>query len=221
MRRVASRKELNRVLAFSGSYLGVAAILVLWTKNYEFLLYLLVMTVIIFAVLGVYRRAGLSRSLLWGFSIWGILHMIGGLCPIQESWHSADTTAVVYNWRIIPGYLKYDQVVHGYGSGLTTWLCWQAVAARTRGHDGRRIGPTFGMLSICAAAGMGYGALNEVIEFFATMLIPHTNVGDYKNTGWDLVANLVGSIIAVLCIRWRWASYNADQKPMEGSTKSQ
>ncbi len=122
MRHVASRKELSRVLAFSGSYLAVAAILVLWTENYEFLLYLLVMTMIIVAVLGVYRRAGLSQSLLWSFSAWGLLHMIGGLCPIPDSWHAVDTTGVVYNWRIIPGYLKYDQVIHGYGSGLTTWL---------------------------------------------------------------------------------------------------
>lgn len=219
MRRVASRKELNRVLAFSGSYLAVAAISVFWTKNYEFLLYLLVMTAIIVAVLGVYRRAGLSQLLLWGFSTWGLLHMIGGLCPIPQSWHTADTTGVVYNWRIIPGYLKYDQVIHGYGTGLTTWLCWQALAARTRGHDGRRIGPTLGMLSICSAAGMGFGALNEVIEFFASMLIPHTNVGDYENTGWDLVANLVGSIVVVLSIRSRWAFYNDDQKPREGDSR--
>ncbi len=211
MRHVASRKELNRVLAFSGLYLAVAGILVLRFRNYEFLLYLLVMTVIIIAVLGVYRRAGLSQPLLWGFSIWGLLHMIGGLCPVPDGWHAEGTSGVVYNWRIIPGYLKYDQVIHGYGCGLTTWLCWQALAARTRGHDGHRIGPTLGMLSICATAGMGFGALNEVIEFFASMLIPHTNVGDYENTGWDLVANLVGSVVAAFWIRLMWDSYNTDR----------
>lgn len=215
MRRVATRKELNRVLAFSGSYLVVAAISVIWIRNYEFLFYLLVMTAIIIAVLGVYRRAGLSQLLLWGFSAWGLLHMIGGLCPIPDSWHIAGTTGVAYNWRIVPGYLKYDQVIHGYGTGLTTWLCWQALAARTRGHDGLRIGPTLGMLSICAAAGMGFGALNEVIEFFASMLIPNTNVGDYENTGWDLVANLVGSTVAASCIRSRWSFYNISQKSGE------
>jgi hypothetical protein len=48
---------------------------------------------------------------------------------------------------------------------------------------------------------MGFGALNEVIEFIAVLTLPNTNVGGYENTGWDLVANLVGTIIAALVIR--------------------
>ncbi len=208
MRHVASGKHLNQVLLFSILYLTVAAVWIVATRNYEFLLYLLVMTTIIIAVLGVYRRAGLSRAVLWGFSIWGLLHMIGGLAPIPDHWHSADTSGVVYNWRVIPGYLKYDQIIHGIGCGLTSWLCWQALAARTKSNDGSPIAPTLGMLSICATAGMGFGALNEVIEFFASIAIPNTNVGDYENTGWDLVSNLVGSSIAALTIRSRWLACN-------------
>ena len=156
------------------------------------------------AVIGVYNRAGLSRAILWGFSIWGLAHMLGGLIPIPDHWHHEGTTGVLYNWRIIPGYLKYDQLVHGYGVGLFTWLCWQALAGRVRSHDGSRLKPTLGMLSICATAGMGFGSLNEVIEFFAMMLLPQNNVGDYENTGWDLVANLVGAVIAASTIRIIW-----------------
>jgi hypothetical protein len=63
--------------------------------------------------------------------------------------------------------------------------------------------PTLGLLTLCAAAGMGFGALNEVVEFIATLTMPETNVGGYQNTGWDLVANLAGSIVAVLLIRAR------------------
>ena len=47
---------------------------------------------------------------------------------------------------------------------------------------------------------MGFGALNEVIEFAATQLLPNTNVGGYVNTGWDLVFNLLGSTIAACMI---------------------
>jgi hypothetical protein len=47
---------------------------------------------------------------------------------------------------------------------------------------------------------MGFGALNEVVEFAATQLLPDTNVGGYVNTGWDLVFNLVGSAAAALAI---------------------
>jgi hypothetical protein len=54
---------------------------------------------------------------------------------------------------------------------------------------------------LCAAGGMGFGALNEVIEFIAVLTIPNTNVGGYVNTGFDLVANLVGCVIAAVLIR--------------------
>lgn len=204
MHRAATRRELNQVLFFSGAYLSLCTVFIFSGQNHEFLLYLLVMMVIIAAVLGVYRRAGLSRGVLWGFSFWGLLHMVGGLVPIPAAWHSTDTTGVVYSWRLIPGYLKYDQAVHGIGVGLVTWLCWQTLATRVLGHDGKPLRPTFGMLTICAVAGMGFGALNEVVEFVAVMILPHTNVGDYENTGWDLVANLVGSVAAAVVMRFFW-----------------
>jgi hypothetical protein len=63
--------------------------------------------------------------------------------------------------------------------------------------------PTWGLMVLCAAAGMGFGAMNEVIEFAATILVPQTNVGGYMNTGWDLVANLVGCAVAAVAIRLR------------------
>ncbi|MFO0896121.1 MAG: hypothetical protein U0836_01725, partial [Pirellulales bacterium] len=64
--------------------------------------------------------------------------------------------------------------------------------------------PTFGMLLLCAAAGMGFGALNEVVEFAATLLVPETNVGGYENTGWDLVSNMIGAFTAAAGI-WLWS----------------
>lgn len=204
MHKIASRRQLHEVLAFSIAYLAIAAIFIVAGRNHEFLLYLAVLSVIIIVVIGVYNHAGLSRAILWAFSIWGLTHMLGGLVPIPEHWHHDDTSGVLYNWRVIPGYAKYDQLVHGYGVGLVTWLCWQALAVRVRSHDGSPLNPTLGMLSICASAGMGFGALNEVIEFFAVMLLPETNVGDYENTGWDLVANLVGAGAAATTIRIIW-----------------
>lgn len=200
MHRPASPRQVRLVLFLSIVYLAVAAAFIGLGRNFEFLIYLAVMTVIIVAVLAVYRRAGLSLPLLAGFSLWGLLHMIGGLVPIPAHWHSTDTTGVVYNWRLIPGYLRYDQVVHGFGVGLTTWLVWQALSTRVRGDDGGLLRPTPGMLAVCATAGMGFGAMNEVVEFIATLILPTTNVGDHVNTGWDLVANFVGATVTALAI---------------------
>lgn len=201
--RVATRQEFVSVLIFSVFYLLFALVFILWAQNHEFLLYIVVMGVIITAMCAVHLHAGLSRILLWGFSVWGMLHMLGGLTPIPSQWHKPDVSGVVYNWRIIPGFLKYDQAIHGFGVGLVTWLCWQVLASRVRSHDGSSLKPTPGMLTLCATAGMGFGSINEVVEFFAVLTLPETNVGGYHNTGWDLVANLVGSSIAVV-IRSVW-----------------
>lgn len=52
---------------------------------------------------------------------------------------------------------------------------------------------------------MGFGAANEVIEFLATTSLRETNVGGYENTGWDLVAHFVGSVLAAVVIYgWQW-----------------
>lgn len=62
------------------------------------------------------------------------------------------------------------------------------------------------MMVIRAAAGLGFGALNEVVEFIVVLTTPNTNVGGYENTGWDLVANPCGATVAALVIRFgqRW-----------------
>jgi hypothetical protein len=62
---------------------------------------------------------------------------------------------------------------------------------------------------LVAVAGMGLGAANEVIEFIATR-ITVTNVGGYVNTGWDLVYNALGAMLAALVIYWGYRSAAPD-----------
>ncbi len=131
-------------------------------------------------------------------------------------------------WSDMGGWLKYDHVIHAYGFAVTTWACWHGLRASILGSGVRGLGssqnprhpkpadnqvadqtpspgpqtrvkPTLGRLLLCAAAGMGFGALNEVVEFAATLMGP-TNVGGYVNTGYDLVANLAGCVIAAAAI---------------------
>lgn len=196
-------RRLLPVASFTGAYLALALIGAVASGNSEFLFYLAIMAVLIVAVAGVDRAVRLSPGALWGLSAWGLAHMVGGLVPAPPGWPTTGAEgAVIYNAWIISGRLKYDQVVHAWGFGVTTWVCWQGLrsALRARGADSA---PTAGLLVLAAAGGMGFGALNEVIEFVATLVVPETNVGGYRNTGWDLVANLVGATTAVLLIRWR------------------
>lgn len=189
------------VVLFTLGYLLLAGFGAAWIGNLEFLFYIAVMLVLIAAVIAVHFRVGLSRGVLWGLAVWGLVHLAGGLVSIPQSWPISGGTRVLYSLWIIPGYLKYDHLVHAYGFGVMTFVCWEALRAaapRPMGKDG--IEPTPGLLILCAAASMGFGALNEVVEFAATLLLPETNVGGYLNTGWDLVANLVGVVLAAVLI---------------------
>lgn len=176
------------IAGFTALYLLVALAGAITTGNAEFLYYLAVMAVLVGAVLGVHARVSFRPAVLAALSLWGAAHMAGGLLPVGDS--------VLYNLWLIPERLKYDQLIHAYGFGLTTWVCWEALRPQLR--DPR---PRLGVMVLCAAAGSGFGALNEVIEFIAVLVLPETNVGGYMNTGWDLVANLVGATVAVLLIR--------------------
>ncbi|MBL9180089.1 MAG: hypothetical protein JNM65_18650 [Verrucomicrobiaceae bacterium] len=193
--------KLLPVFLFNGTYIAVAAAMSVLRGNREFIFYIVVMLVLIAVISLVHSRVKLTNGLLRAFSIWGLAHMAGGLCPLPSGWPYHGEHEVLYSLWLIPERLKYDQVVHAYGFGITTWLCWHILRGSLRQPDGAQVRPTFGMLTLCAAGGMGFGALNEVVEFIAVLTIPNTNVGGYENTGWDLVANLAGTIIAALVIR--------------------
>jgi hypothetical protein len=192
----------RRVLAVTLFYMAAWLIFALLAGNREFVFYFAVMCVLIVSVAAVHLRVHFHPVALWGLSLWGLAHMAGGLMPIPGWWPRLGESQVLYNAWLIPGMLKYDQLVHACGFGLVTWLCWQALE-RALAARGLMVQPTFGLLTLCVAAATGFGAANEVVEFIATLVIPGTNVGGYENTGWDLVANLVGSVLAALLIRLR------------------
>ena len=195
----ASRAGLIRVGLFTAAYLVVATVGAFASGNGEFVFYIVVM-VILAAVVGVVHfTVGLPESALWALSIWGLAHMAGGLIAVPSGWPTHGPNQVLYSLWLVPDRLKYDQIVHAYGFGITTWVCWIGLQASLRGSGVEAV-PTAGRLVLVWAAGQGFGALNEVIEFAATLLVPETNVGGYRNTGWDLVANLTGATIAVIII---------------------
>ena len=70
-----------------------------------------------------HQRVGLNAAVFWCLSGWGVLHMAGGLLHLPDSWPT-DNGSVLYNLWLVPGRLKYDQFVHAFGFGVTTWLCW-------------------------------------------------------------------------------------------------
>lgn len=198
--RVKLSRPLVVVLAFVVLTVlgGVTMAVANW--NYEFIYYGLVMLVLVAAVGALHFRVSFPMFVLWGLALWVLVHMGGGTIPIPESVTEPGAPRVLYNLRVLPWLPKYDQVVHCYGFCVSTLACWRALVVMTHGSGGT-LRPTIGALSAAALMGNGLGALNEVIEFVATQIMPGTNVGGYENTGWDLVSNLVGTILAALLIR--------------------
>jgi uncharacterized membrane protein YjdF len=192
------------VAAFTALYLVAATVGAFALGNREFLFYIVVMVLLLGVVWLVHRSIALTTATLWALSLWGLLHMAGGLAPVPESWPINGDIRVLYSLWLVPERLKYDQVVHAYGFGVATWVCWQGMRAAIR-HRGGDAVPTPGLVVLAATAGMGLGALNEVVEFAATLLVPETNVGGYLNTGWDLVANAIGATAAAVVIWLRGA----------------
>ena len=193
-------KRLIPILLFNVAYMLLAAVWVVSHGNSEFLAYIGILAVLALVVWKVHRTINIPLSLLWCLSIWGAAHLAGGLVAIPESWPRSGESAVLYNLWLWPDWLKYDQLTHAYGFGITTWLCWCGLCSAFDRQGTPQ--PTLGLLTLAAAAGMGFGALNEVIEFIVTVLVPDNNVGGYVNTALDLCFNMLGALIAVLLIRF-------------------
>ncbi len=184
----------NRQLLFVGlftlAYLLVASAIAFLYGNLEFLIYIAVVVVLGVLFLFMHRRVRFSPVIFWGLSLWGLLHMLGGLMPVPPDWPIEGSKHVVYSWWVVPDVIKMDNLIHAYGFGLTAWLCWQALQTGAKLER-----PSFGLLALCALASMGLGAANEIIEYAATEVAPSTNVGGYLNTSWDLIWNAIGSVI--------------------------
>jgi len=192
------------ILFFNLTYLITAVYMCSIKSNFEFIIYIGVVFIVILTLLYIDHRIPLSRMLLWLMSLWGLAHMAGGLINVPLSWPTAGETQVLYNWWLIEDIFKFDQLVHAYGFGLCTWLLWNIVRfaiAKSANKDIKDIIPSFGLLFLCALGAMGLGAANEVVEFVVMLNIPETNVGGYENTGWDLVANTIGSLF-VAALLW-------------------
>ncbi len=185
------------------------------TGNLEFVYYSAWLVIFILGVAWMDHKVGgvgVPTVLIWLLMGWTVAHLVGGTLPIPERFVEPGRPHTLYNMRVAPWLPKYDQVVHCLGFMVATLTAWTGLRATYPGRAGpQRI--SFGVSLAIVLIGMGLGAMNEVIEFIATVIFPDTNVGGYDNTGWDLVSNLTGCIIAVLIIRRRERRRAASAQP--------
>ena len=175
------------LVAFSALYMS--------RQNYEFLIYVGVIIFFLLLILLTNERVNFPNNVLWGLTTWSLLHMSGGGLYFGGT--------KLYSIMLLPlvgepyYIFKYDQFVHIVGFGVATLAMFYLLKPLL--HEDIR---TWTALSIVVVmAGLGVGALNEIIEFLATVLVPETGVGGYENTSLDLVADLVGAIGALIYLR--------------------
>jgi uncharacterized membrane protein YjdF len=183
-------KKEKPILYFNIVYVALFGTYAVVSGNIEFVFYVSIVLLLILLVLLKNHRLRLSPGVLWALSAWGLLHMMGGNVPVDGS--------VLYNLQLIPVLLKYDQLVHAFGFGTTTFVGYQLLKPHLK--------DTFNWTTVCillVMVGMGAGALNEILEFIATVIVPETNVGGYINTSLDMIFNTIGAIIAAIMIYTR------------------
>lgn len=164
--------------------------------NYEFIIYIGVILILSWFVWIGRHRVDYPVSLLWALVLWSFLHMAGGGIPVGDG--------VLYQWMLIPlsdtlPILRFDQVVHAYGFGVTVFLVDAILSPILKVNVTQHNGLAF----VVVMAALGLGALNEIVEFTATLVTPNTGVGGYVNNSLDLVFNLIGILIALFILRRR------------------
>lgn len=189
------KKEHLILLAINLALLIGFGISFLTRQNHEFVIYIGVI-VFFLGLIGTTRnKVSYSFSALVGLTIWSALHMAGGGIQIGDG--------VLYDLILIPlsqswPVFRYDQLVHIWGFGAATVIMFDVL--KTTAADPRKHPVAAGIILVFA--GLGVGALNEIVEFMVTLAIPNSGVGGYINTSLDLCADLIGVLLALLYIRF-------------------
>ncbi len=162
-------------------------------RNYEFIGYIGVIILALSLILISNKKINYPNFVLWGLTLWGLLHLAGGSVFISGT---KLYEIVILNLIGEPYFvLKYDQFVHIVGFGVATLLAYYIIKPNLKTTKSWK-----SLSFIVILAGLGLGALNEIIEFLATVIVPETGVGGYINTSLDLVANFLGAILAMFLV---------------------
>lgn len=191
------KKEQRPVFYFLLLILAIFLTIFISRKNYEFVMYVGVIIFFMAVIMLTNHRVSYPLPVLWGLAIWALLHMSGGGIFINgKKLYELTLFSIVgppYN------IFKYDQFVHIVGFGVATLLMYYLLKPLLQKNLKK-----WATLSIVVImAGLGIGALNELIEFAATVLVPETGVGGYENTSLDMVADLIGAVMAMMIIHWK------------------
>ncbi len=166
--------------------------------RWEFFAYIVQVIVLFIILMSTIKKTQFPIWLLSMLSVWVALHMAGGTVVVGDG--------VLYAYKlfhvvggVVEGtdsyVLKYDQVIHFFGFFTTTFVAYWLLLPQLKPNF--RIGA---VAFVAMLASMGFGAINEIIEFGTVLTVPDNGVGGYYNTAIDLVANGLGATLAAFVI---------------------
>lgn len=193
----ALKKEHIILLLVNLALIAVFGSLFLRKQNYEFVIYVGVIVFFLCLVAISIDKVDYTLASLIGLTVWSALHLAGGGVAIGEG--------RLYDVMLIPlserfPIWRYDQLVHIWGFGASTLVAFSLLKDSLKDPREHPVAVGF----VLVMAGLGMGALNEIVEFVVSSLVPRSGVGGYVNTALDLCADLVGAILALIYIRFRY-----------------
>lgn len=186
-----AQTKMRIMLWFTIIYMAFFTVFAILEKNYEFLYYTVVMSVIILILIRYKEHISFSPGIALGLTIVAALHIFGGNLHIQG--------VRLYDFWIT-GWFKYDNLVHIIGTLTATLLAYTFVFQHLNDKAKEK---KLLLAMIVVSMAMGIGALNEILELGAVVWFnASVQVGDYLNNAYDLVYNLIGSLMAVVYLFW-------------------
>jgi hypothetical protein len=184
------KTELSLMFYFTVAYMFVFTVIAIINRNYEFLYYTLYMTAALIFVTLFYKKMNLSKTVLFGLTVLGAIHIFGGNINIFGT--------RLYDLWLIPAIFKYDNLVHAFGYFVITFAIYDMISPHFDGKI-KQNKIIFSIILVLIASGIG--ACAEIAELGAVVFFNAAEkVGDYMNNALDLVFNLLGAIIACVVI---------------------
>jgi hypothetical protein len=141
-------------------------------------------------VLFALRTRPLPPPIAFAAATSAVVHLAGGLVQVGDD--------VLYNTSPGPELLRYDHFGHALAIFVGALLVWEVLVRDAFAVTGRG-----SLVAVTMLAALGLGAVNEAVEFVATLVHGGSHVGGYTNTGWDLVTNTFAGLLAGLVIHRR------------------
>ena len=178
--------KLKIMFYFTVSYLMLFLVIALHNNNFEFLYYTFVLSILIFIVVIYYQKMRLTSNLIAGLVLVGAMHVLGGNVYLFGT--------RLYEFWLIKGFLRYDNVVHFIGSYVATLVAYNFLYPHL---DTRKKHHKFWLALVIVLMAMGIGVFNEMLELIAVVFLDaQQQVGDYMNNAIDLFYNFLGSVIS-------------------------